>query len=379
LCGGEGHEPSPPPPLLQHAHLSPFLFLQSTGRLTFHVALYNDTSKLAPATKAYSCGKALSVVTIPNLGATAGVPAVLTALVKDAREGGGLKGNFTAAQGAHLGAIRVGKCLTNRTAPANVTMVTNSTSLKTELAQKAATALAMKNPRLPVPLALDAASLELAFTENTCHGTIWCDPSYPVTIEDTGCVSSEPGSRFVFVLPNRTTTDVLICPDDGVLEPVAIQELLQDEPDSCVAAGTCAIPPSERIIVDGGGGDCVGDCEVAGVECDATVPGQEVCDAACVNVLTDVNNCGTCGNRCNAGATCVNGGCQCTISGQTIPIGGSVTPVANYVPLSGTAPLGGIGCHWMNLAARWNNLGSPTRVNGGTPPNYCTLIYNSGK
>jgi hypothetical protein len=35
-----------------------------------------------------------------------------------------------------------------------------------------------------------------------------------------------------------------------------------------------------------------------------------MCEGACVDTLTDGNNCGSCGNVCQGGATCQNGSCQ---------------------------------------------------------------------
>jgi hypothetical protein len=46
----------------------------------------------------------------------------------------------------------------------------------------------------------------------------------------------------------------------------------------------------------------------AGATCAA--PGL-LCAGVCVNVASDPNNCGACGNACGAGTACVNGQCQC--------------------------------------------------------------------
>jgi hypothetical protein len=34
------------------------------------------------------------------------------------------------------------------------------------------------------------------------------------------------------------------------------------------------------------------------------------CDGLCVDVLTDVNNCGGCGKVCLSGMSCINGTCM---------------------------------------------------------------------
>lgn len=39
--------------------------------------------------------------------------------------------------------------------------------------------------------------------------------------------------------------------------------------------------------------------------------GTDACNGACVDVTTDVNNCGECGNACSNGAVCVDGACEC--------------------------------------------------------------------
>src|SRR5829696_2052797 len=44
-------------------------------------------------------------------------------------------------------------------------------------------------------------------------------------------------------------------------------------------------------------------------------PGDVRCGGACTNVLTDVNNCGTCGNACSGGQICSEG--QCVTAGCT--------------------------------------------------------------
>lgn len=56
-------------------------------------------------------------------------------------------------------------------------------------------------------------------------------------------------------------------------------------------------------------GQCVaGDCQCAA--------GLEKCGAECLDLLTDVDNCGACGNACDAGNVCDGGVCKCTSSAQ---------------------------------------------------------------
>src|SRR5581483_5686220 len=39
---------------------------------------------------------------------------------------------------------------------------------------------------------------------------------------------------------------------------------------------------------------------------------QDLCNGACVNVQTDNQNCGSCGNSCGTGTTCSGGSCVCS-------------------------------------------------------------------
>jgi hypothetical protein len=50
-------------------------------------------------------------------------------------------------------------------------------------------------------------------------------------------------------------------------------------------------------------------CPAAGEACGGSTP--DCCDAGCVDLQTDVMNCGYCGQRCGAGATCTDGVCRC--------------------------------------------------------------------
>lgn len=42
-------------------------------------------------------------------------------------------------------------------------------------------------------------------------------------------------------------------------------------------------------------------------QCDADI--DRLCNGTCVNLQTDVNNCGKCGNTCASGQICTNGAC----------------------------------------------------------------------
>jgi hypothetical protein len=62
-------------------------------------------------------------------------------------------------------------------------------------------------------------------------------------------------------------------------------------------------------------------CAPTGSQCPS---GQTPCGGQCVNVSTDPNNCGTCGNVCATGTSCVNGQCGCP-TGTTL-CGGQCVP-----------------------------------------------------
>ena len=93
-----------------------------------------------------------------------------------------------------------------------------------------------------------------------------------------------------------------------------------------------ACPPGTYCCPDtvsggGGGPPSGGTC----IEVKQTCPsagcpnaGEVRCSGACTNVLSDVNNCGSCGNACLSGQSCVNGTCQ-----VTCPIGTTFVPNCN--------------------------------------------------
>ncbi len=53
--------------------------------------------------------------------------------------------------------------------------------------------------------------------------------------------------------------------------------------------------------------------------------GQNLCGAQCVSVLSDVNNCGSCGHLCPTNSTCTKGWCVCTAPGFTYCNGACVS------------------------------------------------------
>jgi len=92
--------------------------------------------------------------------------------------------------------------------------------------------------------------------------------------------------------------------------------------------------------------------------------GEVRCGGACVSVLTDVNNCGTCGHACDAtvGEVCVNGTCQCP-PGWTILEG--VCSCFRYDSVYGFVNLCPPGQHCQGQGSSSDNL-SFTRCPAGT-------------
>jgi hypothetical protein len=77
--------------------------------------------------------------------------------------------------------------------------------------------------------------------------------------------------------------------------------------------GTCDIICAAGFYACASGDGC---CQNA----TACAPGYTICDAACVNLRTDANNCGACGNACQGTDAC--GGGQCVASSSVHLISG---------------------------------------------------------
>jgi len=81
--------------------------------------------------------------------------------------------------------------------------------------------------------------------------------------------------------------------------------------NNCGACGNVC-PAGQDCI----GGQCQPPCddpchELVNNVCVLKDPGKDtICNGACVDITTDPNNCGGCGNVCPAGQDCVNGACQ---------------------------------------------------------------------
>ena len=103
---------------------------------------------------------------------------------------------------------------------------------------------------------------------------------------------------------------VCTCPNAGTdCGGVCIDEF--SDRNNCGACGNVC-PASQDCI----GGQCQPPCddpchELVNNVCVLKDPGKDtICNGACVDITTDPNNCGGCGNVCPAGQDCVNGACQ---------------------------------------------------------------------
>ena len=100
------------------------------------------------------------------------------------------------------------------------------------------------------------------------------------------------------------------CASDQMLCGGGCADILTD-PNNC---GGCGNPDSPAdadggsttniCSLDGGGGCVNGSC---GVICSG---GRIGCGSLCVDITSDPNNCGACGNACTGVGYCVDGGCQ---------------------------------------------------------------------
>ena len=123
-----------------------------------------------------------------------------------------------------------------------------------------------------------------------------------------------------------------------------------------VGAASSATPRTTGVCTAPSGGACAGDGTCV---CPA---GQSACGGACVDVRTDIANCGACGSRCASGQTCVAGACVGV--GWTLvavypldvaPTGAIITNGAYGG--QGVSTFGGVPC-W-NQTSDWNYLWIP--------------------
>lgn len=56
---------------------------------------------------------------------------------------------------------------------------------------------------------------------------------------------------------------------------------------------------------------------------------EVACGQTCIDIQTDIDNCGACGNACGRGTACVDGECLCFMSGRTWCGAGSCVDIQN--------------------------------------------------
>jgi Carboxypeptidase regulatory-like domain/Collagen triple helix repeat (20 copies)/Stigma-specific protein, Stig1 len=128
-----------------------------------------------------------------------------------------------------------------------------------------------------------------------------------------------------------------------------LTDLLSD-PQNC---GTCGNSCAKGLACSNG---------VCAVTCPA---GQVLCGASCVNTATDASNCGACGNTCGAGSACANGACVAACpAGQTL-CGASCVDTATNVSNCGACG---------NVCATGANA-TAVCINGGKCSEICASGY----
>ena len=104
---------------------------------------------------------------------------------------------------------------------------------------------------------------------------------------------------------------------DGSCVPLGTKSHCSDCFDQCLAGWDCCDGQCEWIHADTRCGDCTTDCTPSGRNCCRDWHG----DYTCVDLQTDVENCGVCGNRCYSGYGFVCMGGQCVCARGTTPCG----------------------------------------------------------
>jgi hypothetical protein len=82
-----------------------------------------------------------------------------------------------------------------------------------------------------------------------------------------------------------------------------------------------ATAPAEPIVVEGDGGAGDGSDDGPGIVVKQCQAGQAVCNGSCVDLSSDSNHCGTCGNVCGNGTACSNATCVAQMTPEAGPGG----------------------------------------------------------
>ncbi|MCC6564003.1 hypothetical protein IT087_03860 [Candidatus Uhrbacteria bacterium] len=174
--------------------------------------------------------------------------------------------------------------------------------------------------------------------DNNCDGDV--DEGFDLMTDDANCGAC-----------GRTCRDGLSCStglcqcDDTSLTrcgsasaPYCVDT--DTTPTDCGLCGNaCPWVPIEPEIACSSGSPCpsgagcdFGRC-YSRTPCDAGTcvcpAGSSLCSGACLDTMTDVLNCGSCGNACPAGRTCNAGTCGCPGGGTVCPSSGGGTSCVN--------------------------------------------------
>jgi hypothetical protein len=172
---------------------------------------------------------------------------------------------------------------------------------------------------------------------------LWCTAT--LTLVTVFCLVSacrrkaatiDPGDSGYVVVTHNMKAGVTACPA-GPCGAIGKTTNTQFDPNNCGACGTvcgiwactgagCGTQPTacvEGQCINGELGNAVAGCCASqihgggGILCPTTSGGSTYPTAPCTDILTDVNNCGACGNVCIVGAPCINGWCPPASEGHT--------------------------------------------------------------
>jgi hypothetical protein len=143
----------------------------------------------------------------------------------------------------------------------------------------------------------------------------------------------------------------------------------------------------ENLGYDGGTLSCSGSCMIDESECVNCATGLSFCDDACVDVLTDNENCSECASSCGVNNICVGGKCE-TIDQPWTTIGSpadnviahhmasdGLSQVVAYITAGATGEVNVIS--YSGTPLQWNNM-DPSPSLGASPLNAAVSLEFSG-